>query len=134
MTSRPSSHTTVHDHRPSVSDTSTARYDRGTTGSAASTSGTVSTGWPAHQRAAAAHGAPCEGSTPARPIGKTKIDGDYGPFVDRLVKQTMSDNYKGAYTQAVRALYGRLARPINDGEPGPAFAHMLGIPAHPLAK
>ena len=67
-------------------------------------------------------------------VGKTKIDGDYGPFVDRLVKQTINDNFKGAYTKAVRALYGRLARPINDGEPGPAFCRMLNIKPHPLAK
>lgn len=67
-------------------------------------------------------------------IGKTKIDGDYGPFVDRLVKQTINDNMKGAYTKAVRALYGKLARPINDGQPGPVFCRMLAIKPHPMAK
>lgn len=66
-------------------------------------------------------------------VGKTIVDGDFGPFVDRLVKQTMSDNMRGAYTKAVKALYGRLARPINDGEPGPAFCRMLNIKPHPLA-
>lgn len=67
-------------------------------------------------------------------IGHTKIDGDYGPFVDRLVKQTIADNFKGAYRSAVRAVFGRLARPVNDGEPGRAFCRMLGIPTHPMIK
>lgn len=66
-------------------------------------------------------------------IGKTKIDGDYGPFADRLVRQTITDNFHGAYTKAVKAVYGWRARPVNDGVPGRAFCHMINIPAHPTA-
>ena len=66
-------------------------------------------------------------------IGKTKIDGDYGSFVDRLVRQTITDNFRGAYTRAVKAEYGWRARPVNDGQPGRAFCRMLNIPAHPTA-
>lgn len=67
-------------------------------------------------------------------LGKVKIDGDYGPFMDRLVKTTIKDNFRGTYTKAVRAEYGRLARPVNDGLPGPVFCRMVGVPAHPMAK
>lgn len=67
-------------------------------------------------------------------IGKTKIDGDYGPFGAKLVQQTINDNFKGAYTKAVKAEYGRFARPVNDGEPGPVFCRMLNIKPHPMAK
>ena len=66
-------------------------------------------------------------------IGNTKIDGDYGPFADRLVRQTISDNFLGAYTRAVKSEYGLLARPVNDGEPGRAFCRMVKIPVHPTA-
>ena len=66
-------------------------------------------------------------------IGRTKIDGDYGPFADRLVRQTIADNFRGAYTKAVRAEYGWRARPVNDGEPGRAFCRMVNIPNHPTA-
>ena len=66
-------------------------------------------------------------------IGKTKVDGDYGAYADRLVRQTMTDNFRGAYAKAVRKIYGRTARPVNDGKPGRAFCQMLGIPAHPTA-
>lgn len=67
-------------------------------------------------------------------IGKTKVDGDFGSFGAKLVRQTITDNFRGAYTRAVRAEYGRLARPVNDGMPGPVFCRMLGIKAHPMAK
>ena len=66
-------------------------------------------------------------------IGKTKIDGDYGQFADRLVRQTINDNFRGAYTKAVKAEYGWNARPVNDGQPGRAFCRMLNIPHHPTA-
>lgn len=66
-------------------------------------------------------------------IGKTKIDGDYGAYADRLVRQTMTDNFHGAYTKAVVSIYGRGSRPVNDGVPGRAFCQMLGIPHHPYA-
>lgn len=66
-------------------------------------------------------------------IGQAKIDGDYGPFVDRLVRQTMTDNFSGAYTKAVKDIYGWRARPVNDGQPGRAFCRMVNIPAHPMA-
>lgn len=66
-------------------------------------------------------------------VGKTKIDGDYGPFVDRLVRQTITDNFNGAYKTAVRAVFGRTARPVNDGQPGRAFCRMFNIKPHPTA-
>lgn len=67
-------------------------------------------------------------------IGKTKVDGDFGAFGAKLVQQTITDNFKGAYKQAVKAEYGRFAQPINDGEPGPVFCRMLNIKPHPMAK
>ena len=66
-------------------------------------------------------------------IGKTKVDGDYGTYADRLVRQTMTDNFSGAYTKAVRAVYGWSARPVYDGQPGRAFCRMINIPTHPTA-
>lgn len=66
-------------------------------------------------------------------IGPTKLDGDYGAYVDRLVRATIADNLNGTYAAAVRAIYGRNARPVNDGEPGAAFCRMLSIPTHPMA-
>ena len=66
-------------------------------------------------------------------IGKAKVDGDNGQFTDRLVRQTMTDNFRGAYTKAVRAEYGWKARPVNDGKPGRVFCRMIHIPAHPTA-
>lgn len=64
-------------------------------------------------------------------MGKVAVDGDYGAYTQKLVRQTIADNFSGAYAQAVRALYGRNAKPVNDGQPGPAFCHMIGIPTHP---
>ncbi|CAB0673708.1 hypothetical protein FRC0024_00097 [Corynebacterium diphtheriae] len=64
-------------------------------------------------------------------MGKISIDGDYGAYAAKLVGQTITDNFAGAYTQAVRAVYGHDAKPVNDGLPGPAFCHMIGIPSHP---
>ena len=66
-------------------------------------------------------------------MGATKVDGVYGAYVDRLVRATIADNFNGTYTAAVKAIYGRSARPVNDGEPGAAFCRMLSIPTHPMA-
>lgn len=65
-------------------------------------------------------------------IGKTKVDGDYGAFTDRLVRQTIDDNFNGAYKTAVKELYGSFVRPVNDGKPGRAFCRMIGISKHPM--
>lgn len=59
------------------------------------------------------------------------VDGDYGAYWQKLVRQTIADNFSGAYAKAVRALYGRDAKPVNDGQPGPTFCHMIGIRPHP---
>lgn len=67
-------------------------------------------------------------------LGKTKVDGDYGPFAVRCVDAVISSNFAGAYTRTVKALYGRNARPINDKTPGKAVCKMLGIPTHPMVK
>lgn len=67
-------------------------------------------------------------------LGKTKVDGDYGPFATKCVDAVIASNFKGEYTKAVRSLYGRNARPINDKMPGKAFCAMLGIPTHPMVK
>lgn len=69
----------------------------------------------------------------AQRMGAVKVDGDLGAYTARLVKQTIADNFLGAYWKAVRAVFGRTARPVNDGQPGRAFAKMLGIPQHPSA-
>lgn len=48
-------------------------------------------------------------------MGKISIDGDYGAYAVKLVGQTITDNFSGGYTQAVRAVYGHDAKPVNDG-------------------
>jgi len=65
-------------------------------------------------------------------LGRTKVDGDFGTFGVRCVDAVIASNFNGAYTQAVHALYGRNARPVNDKMPGKAVCKMLGIPPHPM--
>lgn len=67
-------------------------------------------------------------------VGMVKLDGDYAGFTDRLVRQTINDNFNGAYTTAVRSVYGAKAVPVNDGKPGKAFCKMVGITPHPMDK
>lgn len=67
-------------------------------------------------------------------LGRTKVDGDFGPFATRCVDAVIASNFAGAYTEAVRALYGRSARPVNDKTPGKAVCKMLSIPTHPMVK
>lgn len=67
-------------------------------------------------------------------LGRTKVDGDYGNFAVRCVDAVISSNFAGAYTRAVKALYGRNARPVNDKKPGKAVCKMLGISTHPMEK
>lgn len=69
-----------------------------------------------------------------RRIGLTLIDGDYGSYADTLVRAVIKDNFNGAYKQAVQAIYGSSAVPVNDGKPGQAFCKMLDIPTHPMEK
>ena len=67
-------------------------------------------------------------------LGKTKVDGDFGNFGVKCVDAVIASNFNGAYTKAVRALYGGNARPVNDKMPGKAVCQMLGIPTHPMEK
>ncbi|MBM9432327.1 peptidoglycan recognition protein family protein [Flaviflexus equikiangi] len=67
-------------------------------------------------------------------LGRTKVDGDFGPFGIRCVDAVIASNFNGAYTKLVKSLYGASARPVNDKTPGKAVCKMLGIPAHPMTK
>lgn len=67
-------------------------------------------------------------------LGRTKVDGDFGPFAVRCVDAVIASNFAGAYTRAVHDLYGRGARPVNDKTPGKAFCRMLGVSTHPMVK
>ena len=66
-------------------------------------------------------------------LGGIREDGDYGAFNARCVDALISANFNGAYTKAVKAVYGANARPVNDKTPGKAFCKMLGVPNHPMA-
>lgn len=66
-------------------------------------------------------------------LGGIREDGDFGAFNARCVDAVINANFNGAYTKAVKAVYGANARPVNDKTPGKAFCKMLGIPAHPTA-
>ena len=65
-------------------------------------------------------------------LGGIREDGDFGAFNARCVDAIINANFNGAYTKAVKAVYGANARPVNDKTPGKAFCHMLGIPTHPM--
>lgn len=65
-------------------------------------------------------------------LGRTKVDGDFGNFGVKCVDAVIASNFGGAYTTAVRSLYGAGARPVNDKTPGKAVCKMLGIPTHPM--
>lgn len=66
-------------------------------------------------------------------MGKTKVDGSYGSYASKLTLQIQKDNLKGAYQQAVTAIYGSGYTAKADGLPGKAMCKMVGVPVHPQA-
>lgn len=66
-------------------------------------------------------------------MGEVLVDGSFGNYSFQLARQIQIDNQLGAYTDAVKTVYGSDAIAVADGIPGKAFCKMLGIEEHPTS-
>lgn len=69
----------------------------------------------------------------AERMGEVLVDGSFGNYSFQLARQIQIDNQLGAYTDAVKTVYGSDAIAVADGIPGKAFCKMLGIEEHPTS-